>query len=326
VNTQNLLILAVWLIFLTTLGRAAVRGKLSDPGGRRIWLLYLLSILAFTFWGEAAEASLDRHFNNLPVALYLKYVCLIWVCHLYLHMLQEVGSAPQRCDLLCRLPPVAIGLGLFSLIAYALLAPVAAADLRYLVIGARDAVVLVFIVFGFLAGTLAMWRQERVAAMRLKQTAILLFFASYAISTFGSISAALMTLFQVGDADAAARALQPFLYPAICFFVLMLIPYRWYAGLLYIQRLATYYRLKRLERVLIRRSGSRPDPHAVGWLLPRPDELEVAIYRTVISILDGYLILQDTQPAHGLLADLQRCITKNRDYSNLVGALAAVRL
>ena len=53
---------------------------------------YLQLFQSLSFWGRAAEAALDQYFEGQPVALYLKFICLIWVCHLYLQMLQEVGS------------------------------------------------------------------------------------------------------------------------------------------------------------------------------------------------------------------------------------------
>lgn len=324
-ETRNAVILALWLIFFVTFGRAAVKGKSFRLAGQRIWLMFFLSILAFTFWGEAAEVSLDQYFHHLPVALYLKYVCLIGVCHLYLQMLREVGSYPQSHTLLDDLAPTAIGLGLLSFVLYARFEPIPLAELRFIVIGARDLVVLLFIVFGFLRGTLSMWRQERVLAMRLKQIAIVLFFACFAITTFGSMSAAVMTILHLGDAPAAARVLQPFIYPAVLFFALMLVPYRWYAGVLHLQRLYTYYRLKRIEQVVTQLAGTPPDPHTLQNVLTHSGELELAIYHTVISILDCYPMIRHTGEANQLVAEIHHCVLHHPDYADLVGALTAIR-
>lgn len=324
-ETRNVVIMALWLIFFVTFGRAVSKGKSFQPAGQRIWLMFFLSIVAFTFWGEAAEALLDQHFHHLPVALYLKYVCLIGVCHLYLQMLREVGSYPQSRTGLDDLAPTAIGLGLLSFVGHALFEPVPQAKLRFIIIGARDLVVLLFIVFGFLHGTLLMWRQEQVLAMRLKQIAIMLFFACFAITTFGSMSAAVMTILHLGDAPAAARALQPFIYLAVFFFALMLVPYRWYTSLLHLQRLYTYYRLKRVEQVVTQMAGTPPDPHTPQRVWLRPGELELAIYRTVISILDCYPMIRDTGETNQLVAEIHYCIRRHPDYADLVGALTAIR-
>lgn len=322
---RNAVILALWLIFFVTFGRAVRKGGSLRPRGQRFWLMFLLSILAFTFWGEAAEASLDQHFYHLPVALYLKYVCLIGVCHLYLQMLREVGSYPHSRTLLDYLGSTSIGLGLLSFVLYAPFEPIPLAELRFIVIGARDLVVLLFIVFGLFRGTLSMWRQEQVLAMRLKQIAIVLFFACFAITTFGSISAAVMTILHVGDAAAAAQVLQPFIYPTVFFFALMLIPYRWYAGVLHLQRLYAYYRLKRVEHVVTRVAGTPPDSHTLPNVWLRPGELELAIYRTVISILDCYPMIRDTGEANKMVAEIHHCVLNHLDYDDLVGALTAIR-
>ncbi len=76
-DLKHIVILITWAIFFVTFVRAVRKGKVFHSSEWRIWLQFFLSILAFSFWGEAAEASLDHHFGNLPVALYLKYVCLI---------------------------------------------------------------------------------------------------------------------------------------------------------------------------------------------------------------------------------------------------------
>ncbi len=104
-ETRSAVILALWLIFFVTFGRAVSKSKSFRTARQRIWLMFFLSILAFTFWGEAAEASLDQHFHHLPVALYLKYVCLIGVCQLYLQMLRDIGSYPQNRTLLDYVAP-----------------------------------------------------------------------------------------------------------------------------------------------------------------------------------------------------------------------------
>ena len=292
-----------------------------------MWLLFFLSILALSFWGRAAEAALDQHFEGQPVALYLKYICLIGVCHLYLQMLQEVGSYRSRSGFLNDLAPIAIGLGLLSFVLYVLFEPITLSELRLIIIGARDAVVLAFIGFGFLWSTLSMWRNEQVAAMRFKQTCILLFFGSFAITTLGSISAAVMTIFRIGDAAYAAQVFQPFVYPTVLFFMLMLFPHRWIALLIYPQRLYTFYRLKRVERLIMDQldTSAALQSRSLGAVWRQPERLEMAIYQTVIVILDCYPILNGAPAKGRLYARIEQCVTHSIDYSDLVLALAAIR-
>jgi len=315
-------IVVLWFVFVLTLARALYKDQLLHRAGQRTWLMFFLSILACTFWGEAAEMSLDRHFDDLPVALYLKYVSLIGVCHLYRQLLRDVGGLSGTSPLLDYLAPTAIGLGVLSFIGFAWLAPIPRDDLRYIVIGTRDAVILLYILTGFYRGTLAMWQREQVLAMRLKQASIILFFSFFAISTVGSITAAVLTVLQIGDPARAARILQPFLYPAIFFFILMLIPYRWYAALPHYQSLWRYYQLKQLEQRILQLAQSEPNPDPLPWVILHAERLELAIYRTVISILDVYPMLPDTTDARLLANTIKESLMNHPDYTDLIVALA----
>ena len=325
-ETSRLVIVAVWLVLLVALARSAWRGRLVEPASRRIWTMFLLSALSFSLWGPEAEAAVDRYASSLPLALYVKYACLIWVCHVYWQLLVELVPGVGQRWLLDYLGPAALVSGMLSLALWMWLEPVTRYQLRYLVIGARDAVVLTYILAGFLSGTAALRRREQVPAMRLKQAAIVLFFISYGVSTLGAILAGVMTLAGVGDPARAAQALQPFLYPTARFFALMAMPYRWYDGLFCAQRLVTYYRLRRLERAL---AGRVPDwPRTTGAQYGRLwwGGLDLAIYRTVIAILDGYRLLEELEDGAEVCARIDACVAEHGRYADLVEALAEVRL
>jgi hypothetical protein len=150
---RSTVIMTLCILFAVTLFRAIALGHLSQPSGRRTWLMFFLSVLACSFWGEAAEMRLDRNFGGLPIALYLKYFCLVGVCHLYWQLLQDVVTMPASTRWLKGLVWAACGLGVVSFIDVAVRNPISRADLRFIVIGARDAVVCVYIFAGFFRGT-----------------------------------------------------------------------------------------------------------------------------------------------------------------------------
>jgi hypothetical protein len=316
--------LVVWLIFLLTLIHA--RRQTDAPFNRRMWSQYFLSVLAFTFWGDSAEQLLDQYFYGLPMALYLKYICLIWVCHLYLQMLKDVTPSLHIPAALDHVFPMMVGLGLVSFAMYAVFHPIPLMDLRYVVIGLRDAVILIYIVFGLGAGTWAMRGQEQVFAMRLKQTAVVLFFIFFTLTAVGSISAMVMTAFHVGDAAFAAHVMEPFVYPAALCFVITLVPYRWYAVLLHVKRLMIYYQLRQVERTVVPLAGTPGNRYTMSHLVLHPAHLELAIYRTVIAILDSYaLIDRGSQSVAPIFVRIERCAQTNPDYADLVNALAGVK-
>lgn len=315
------IILILWLVFILTLARALHKVRKPNRIGYRLWFMFFLGIFACTLWGESAEMALDRHLYNLPVALYLKYISLIAICHLYRPLLRDVGTLSVNSRLLDYLAPVAISLGILSFFVYIWLEPFPRQDLRYLVIGARDAVILTFILAGFYRGTVEMWLRERVPPMRLKQAFIVLFFSSFAISTVGSIMAAIQTLFQIGDPAHTASVLQPVVYLVIFFFILMLIPYRWYMVLPHVRDLWHYYQLKRLERRVFQLARAKPNHHPLPQIILHAGQLELEIYRTVISILDGYSLLPTVANAHDLTHAIKECVADNPEYSDLIVAL-----
>ncbi|MEO1439204.1 MAG: hypothetical protein AAFV33_02305 [Chloroflexota bacterium] len=323
VTLRSTAVVVLWLLFIVTFVRALMMGHLSQSSGRRLWLMFFLSVLACTFWGEAAEMQLDRHFRDLPVALYLKYFCLVGVCHLYWQLLQDVVELPASTHWLNGVIWAAGGAAIASWVDYALRSSLSRDDLRYIVIGARDSVISLYIFAGFFRGTRMLLRRERVAAMRLKQTAILCFFTSFVITALGSTSAGVMTILGIGDPQSASEVLQPFLYPTLFFFVVMLIPYRWYSAIPSGRNLWRYYRLKRVERRIFRLAETQPNINPQQWFVFQSGLLELSVYRTLISILDGYPML-DGQPQGKLMFEAVRnCVSQSSSYDELVQSLGA---
>lgn len=284
-------------------------------------MMYFLSILACTFWGADAERSLDQFFGGLPVALYVKYVCLIAVCHLYRQMLHEVIDLPYS-RWLDNIGLAAIVLGFVSFVNYAWQQPISLERLRYIIIGARDAVIVAYIFTTFLRGVLTLLRREKILAIRLKLISIAVFFVLFSLSACGSTSAAILTILDIGDPAYAARVLQPFLYVAILFFVLTLIPYRWFAGVHNLSKLLLYQRLLGLEKRVYDLADIPTNNREGSRLLLRSQQIELAIYRTVISILDAYSLISLDGDSHPLTQHIRDSVAKHPHYGDLVQALA----
>lgn len=244
---RQTLIITIWIIFGVSLIRAIRTKSICSRRAQRTWLMYFWSILACSFWGRAAENQLDQFFAGLPVALYLKYVCLISVCHLYRQMQRDVLGLPYSFWI-DNLWTAATSIGILSLIGYAWFKPISLEALRYIVIGARDAVIVTYILGAFLNGIHILLKQETDAIIRFKQRCIALFFIFFAVSAVGSISAAVFTLLGVSGAAEAAQIMQPWLYLAILLFISSLLPYSWIAPILVYRRICLYRRIRRLER------------------------------------------------------------------------------
>ncbi|MGB7339635.1 MAG: hypothetical protein WBC91_12145 [Phototrophicaceae bacterium] len=314
-------ILFVWVLFIIIFLKAMMDGKVKQKQPRRLWLIFFLCCAAFTFWGESSELALDRFFNDQPVALLIKYLCLVGVANLFHSLLNDVR--PNHALIPIKwLSPVAIIAGLTGFALYNIYKPFPVADLRFLYIGGRDFVVLVYALMSFIPGTLSMRQNETVGIMRSKLTLIIMMTICFVVTAIGSIIAAILTILQIGNPASAASAVQPFVILGIIFFVLIMIPYRWSIGIIQLKRFYTCYRLQCLENRMLRQIGL-PLTNLIGIsALFEPKELELAIYRSIISVLDFYPMLIHKKSDDALYAELQTCIKTTSTYDDLIQKMA----
>ena len=260
-NPKMIFILCVWLLFVMVFVRAFIRGKIVSKQAKRIWLIFFLCCLAFTFWGESSELALDRYFGYRPVALLVKYVCLIIEAHLFYDLLNDVR--PHHALIPMKwIAPVAVVVGLVGFFVYDIYKPLSPDELRYLFIAARDSVVMVFVLLSFIPGTLAMRQDESIDMMRFKLNLIILMGLSFVVTALGSIVAAIWSLSHSGNPAVAASAVQPFVVLGIILFVLIMIPYRWILILFRVQTL--------LYLLSVTASGAADDKAA--WHILNPAE------------------------------------------------------
>lgn len=321
ISTRLLFVSAVWLTFIAVLLRAIVRAQFSSKRSKQLLLNVFLCCLAFTFWGKDAEQSLDRYFDNLPLAVYIKYVCFISVAHLFYNLLKEV-QARHVPTFLRWLAPISIIAGVVSFLSHAYYPVIASEELRFLVIGARDSVVLFYVLFSFIPGTLAMRRQEHVESMRFKLMAMVLCSIIFLMTAISSIVAAVMVLSQQGNPSAAAATVQPMIGIGLLLFMLIIMPHRWFMGLFQLPRLYLYYRLWQLDQRILRCKGLNPSEKFHFGLARQPQELEYAIYRVLISVLDFYPVLAQEPENYALYERVQTCIKNTSHYKDLVQELA----
>lgn len=316
-NPKTLFILSVWVLFLVTFLRALVEGKLSRTQSMRLWMIFFLCCIAFTLWGENSEAVLDHFFQGQQIALIVKYICLITVAHLFHALLNEVKPDHALIPLKW-LSPIALIVGLAGFFLQNIYHPLSDADLRFLYIGGRDAVVMVYAVASFIPGTLSMRRDETVGIMRFKHTLIILLSLCFVITAIGSIVAAILALGKIGDPRIAASVVQPFVVLGIIFFLLIMIPHRWFAKLIHLRRFYTYYRLHCLEKQLLSNIGvASSNPIDISALF-YAKELELAIYRSMISVLDFYPMLAQEERSYALYSKIQNCVETTDVYNDLV--------
>lgn len=320
-NPRLLLMGFVWGILIAVFLRAVVRRTVVSKRSRQLWLVFFLCCVAFTFWGENSELILDHFFAYHPVALLVKYMALISVAHLFFALLNDVR--PDHALVALKwLSPIAIAAGLSCFFIYVKYTPIPREDLRFVFIGARDGVVMIYALLSFIPGALAIRRAETVPAMRFKLNLLILCSLSFVVTALGSVVAVLFMLTQTGDPASAAAAVQPFVLAGIVFFVLIMIPYRWFLGLFQLRRFYTYQQLLGLQQRMWKQIGLRSGNNIGLSLLTQPGELELAIYRVIISVLDTYPLLADDANGQALYDNLCSCVKTSPNYDDLVQKMA----
>jgi len=325
ISPQSLMVFIVWAVFLISLARALMQGKLNDSAGRTIWSLFLLWVIAFSLWGPDAEQSLDHRLGGWPVALGLKSACMLLTFYFYYHVLRPLRADHPAYPLLDWLGPLALIAGGLSTVWYGAMPQMAYAEWRYVVIGARDLVLTVYAVLIFIPYTLILYHAEDKPLLRLKQGAALVCFVSYVGSAIGGVTAGVLTLLDHPGSTAVVSLFTPFIYTGMIAFMIALVPYRWLCVPWHVRQIWTYWRLRRLSLRLTHRAGRAPVMGLSGWDLLQGDRLDLGIYRTVIAILDHYPLVLAQPDSDPLAAQIEGIVTAQPGYTTLVSAIAAVK-
>lgn len=325
-DVQWLLKAGLWLTFLITFIRAYRKKKFNDASARRIWQIFFLWNIAFLLWGEESERLIDAFFNNLPVTLYLKSACMLLAFHLHYLVLKPLKPNARHHRLLTHLAPVVLIVGIVSFVYYSIYEPVSYTHMRFLLVATRDLAMLIIVLLVFIPYTLVMLKRETHKPVKVKQVAALICFVCYSAVALSGISAGVITLVGGTNAGVIASLTNPAVYIAFVAFMVLLMPYRMVSWMFYVERLIIFRRLRLLEETITQVvSIEAPSQLAMRNLL-NPDELELAVYRTVISILDNYYLLRSIPRLSNLHDQIQSLVDQNKDYPELVQELARIQV
>lgn len=310
---------ASWGLFGLRLGYAIWNGRLRAVLSRRIWIQVFLCLLAFTLFGEEAERILDAVFLGKPITLLVKSVALLCMAQLYYQTLLSIDPSVEQYPYLRRL---GFGTALVLTLVFALycLSPwMPLYDFRLITIAFRDAVMCIFIAVSFLPSSWTFWKQERIGSMKLKHTASMVCCASYVVASMGSIGAGLLIL--TGRPDSVNTLIQTFrpaMYLAATSFLLMLMPQRGLRVFGYSARLLTYWRLRRVENRIRQLGDIQSSKLQASWIMLDPEQLELAIYRSLIFVLDYHPFIRSISEGETLYTAIQRLVRSQKAYSDLV--------
>jgi len=315
-------LLIAWIMFGWLVLRGVPEGVLKDRYKRSGWMQLFLALIAFSLHGETVETAFDGWLKGYPIAFYVKYAALGLWFYLYCRLMCEVSSRGAVCQLNQAVFALILVLGIVSI--PLMLEVEGRAVMRDRLIGVRDSLLVVPTLTLFIPATLMLWRRERVVGIKSKQLAIAVGYMLYVLVAIGNILKAMMIdhdPMRIAQIDALFK---PVLIPGAIAFLLLLLPYHWLVGFHLPVRLYQFWRLKRLERHVLNRIGAVHEAGNTTWQLFNLQELELAIYRAVINILDYGRLLEDQQETQ-LQQQVQTIVHKNQPYAELVKSLVRVK-
>jgi len=316
------MIFIVW--FSTFLGLLRIWGKLenSDKQVKILTWLILLFAIAFTFWGREAENLLDSYLNGYPVALFVKLITLVTVAYLFHEMLKIIHNKPSPFMFLDYLAFVVYPISVAIFFFYITNQFIQYDQLRYLIIGTRDFIIVIYMLTHFLHGTWLIWKNEEAKVTKLKGLLIFLCFVCFCITAIGSISAGFLAFLDLNHARYAASVLEYFVYVGAFFFVLQLLPDYILLIPFIIDRWNIYRRIKKIENYIVEQPTQTVKPKQ----LSNYSYLDSIIYRSTINILDHATIIDQSSYKYSLATKIQKITAQNPNYEDLIKNISRLQV
>lgn len=314
--------LLLWLFLAYRFLDAIARRKLTDGASLHAWSLIILCYLIAVLTVDSIEAQVDLRFNGLPVTLLVRSLLMFVTAYVFYSGMRRVYPYPPRVrQWFLWLNPLVAGVCIALFAWFALTRPLSQVVIAHLIKDIRDAVLIAWILLIFIPVAIHLSRIEQVRPMQLHRLVNLLFFGAFLLECVSSLAWSFTVFF--------APTLEPYLsivergatYLCLLLILALLLPFRWLMPVFYPERLRLYWRLQRLESVVSQQSSTRLPSGRLSFRLTHPDEIELAIYQKVISILDHYPSLSNPPLQH----KIQRVLDMQPQYPELVHELAAIR-
>lgn len=316
-DSKFVMIGIVWFFSLISFVRTWRKSIQADHQVVILRWLILLFAISFSFWGVEAEYLLDQHLKGYPVALFIKLITLVTVVYLFHEMLKIIHSTKSPIKFLDYFAFIVYPFAIIMFFLYVTTHFVTNEQIRYIIIGIRDLIIVVYMLSHFLFRTWMIWKYETVKVMKIKGLLIFICFICFCITAIGSISAAILAFIDINYAHYASTFLEPIVYLGALFFLLQLLPDRFLLIIFIIKNWYIYARIRRIES------------HIVGELNPIPPGklldysfLEIQIYRSTINILDRVAMLEDDTIAK----KVQFAASHNPPYTELVKNMTKIQL
>lgn len=320
----------VWGFVLYGLWRGYHRARHIDRYVLITWTIFIALGVVFTLRIRAVQPLIDACFHGYPVTFLVSLLAVLAATAAYsLSLLWLVQRSPGLYRprwFHLRLYQAAPGIAgmLLGVMAAHMAGGVSALRAEYLMKWVVEGYGLLQSALVFVPVNAAMVRQERVFPMRVKHLATLVLTTTFAISAAFSV-VFIPPIIVTGQFNQGPYVIPRGLIAAFCL-VIILIPHRWLSLLLLPRRLRCYGRLASVEHRLEKLVDIRRERLSLRQVF-NPEQIEMAIYVTVINILDHYRRVDLGDPRGcELVAQIGALLPECADYDDLVEGLCRLRL
>jgi hypothetical protein len=320
----------VWGFIVYGMRRGYRQARQLDRYVLITWTIFLSLGVVYTLRIRAVQPVIDPYFFDYPVTFLVSLLAVLTATVAYsLSLKWLVQRSPEICHLrwfhdpLIRAAPGVVGL-LLAIMVVHIAGGLSSFRTQHLMKWLEEGYALLHAALVFVPVNAAMFRKERIFPMRVKHLATLALCATFALSAACSVVflPSMIVTQQPYEGDYAV----PRAPIAVVCLLIILVPHRWLTVLLLPSLLRCYARLAALERRIGRLVDIRREPLTMQQAV-HPPRIEMAIYVTVINILDHYRRVDLADPVGcELVGQIEALWPQCAGYDELVEGLCHITL
>ncbi len=305
--------------------RALKDRKVTDRASLHAWAVFFLVSLIAILTIDSVSERLDGYFRGLPVTVLTRSLLMLVTIVVFFRGIEGFYERrPRLAKYLMWLTTADIGVCVGAFVWFVMWRFVSDDAMIYLIKDLRDIMMIAWTFLIFVPFSVQLWRSEQVRPMKLHRALDLGFWIAFLFDSVTGIVVSIAVLFEVRWQTYLWIMDRSFTYLCYLLMLVALFPYRWLMPLFYPGKLLLYFRLNRVKRNIKRWSATQPLQADLAPNLAHPDEVELAIYQTVIQILDMYPSM--TGGGRALQEQIQRFVEAQLSYNEFAQKLANVHV
>ncbi len=313
----------LWFFLAYRFVRALGHKKLRKGASLHAWAIFFLVYFIALLTVDSIEAWIDLRMGGFPLATLVRSLLMLFTAQLYFLAIQTMYARPTLGRYLSRLTTADAGLCIGFFVGSMAFHLTSRDVIIYVIKDFRDVIMAAWTMLIFVPVSVKLWRNERVRPMKLHRVIDLAFWAAFLTETVAGIAFSLALVLNPRWEIRLLALDRVSTYLCYLLILTALMPYRWLMPVFYPRKVLLYLRLRQLQRVVEQESYGQSSSSGLASTLSHPDEIELAIYRTTIAILDTYPSMKGT--GRVLQEQIQRLVETDQEYSKLVQQMASLR-